>query len=259
MRELTDEASILLKELKTQLKEHFGRIDVEPASPERDYLAELKNAEMIECIGAWGHPVIIVTGITAKGIEHINALKQACLLSGIPILSLQADRTIRRIVSAERRLGKLPNPEPELVDAYRELSNAEMLHVYWADNTAHALMGTTNLARSYVVDGIIEGKTMDVNISPVFNNEVYAHAVSNAAATITVTNVIKVIDESTLDPDDKNVLKDGIGAIEEASEKKDKSKFLDALEKVASIAKNSTDVAGVVIPLIIKYAAGLIG
>ena len=103
---------------------------------------------------------------------------------------------------------------------------------------------------------------MNINVNPIITNKnsVSSEAIALASALnrITVSDVIKVIDESDLGVIEKEYAKDVINELEKASGAKDTGRFLGAVEKITGIAKNVAELGNSLIPLIVKFASGFI-
>lgn len=101
---------------------------------------------------------------------------------------------------------------------------------------------------------------MNVSVNPVFNNSVSSEvtAIASVLNNITISSVMRAIEESDLEEPKKLEARNALYELEEATGAKDKGRFLDALEKMTRIAKNAADVGSAVIPLIAKLATAFV-
>lgn len=143
---------------------------------------------------------------------------------------------------------------------YQELIHAGLLDADWATNT-FIWVKVTDRGRDYA-EGRFEQMTGGtvVNIAPVFNNDGSSHSEASARSSSTIKDVTlgMTIDNIQSLPIDEATRRDAQQAVSEldaASKVKDKKGFAEKLEKVASIAKSSAELAEVILPFV-KTAVG---
>lgn len=97
----------------------------------------------------------------------------------------------------------------------------------------------------------IEKSNQNINFAPVINNNVSATA--NAEAEIkdvTIGATVGAILDLDIEQNLKDDAQDAVRQLEKVAKEKNKTKFAEKLEKVASIAKSSTELATVMFPFV---------
>lgn len=145
---------------------------------------------------------------------------------------------------------------------YSELSRCGLLNVQWADDSPY-LVTVTDEGRIYANGWFqerMDEKIQSISVAPVINNNVSVTA--NAEAEIGDVTIGATVG-ALLDLDIEQKLKDdaqeAVKNLEKAAKDKNKEKFAEKLEKVASIAKNSAEIASIVLPFIQTAIKSLMG
>ena len=97
----------------------------------------------------------------------------------------------------------------------------------------------------------MEKSNQNINFAPVINNNVSATA--NAEAEIkdvTIGAIVGAILDLDIEQNLKDDAQEAVKQLEKAAKDKDKTKFAEKLEKVASIAKSSAEIASIVLPFV---------
>ena len=257
-------ADIILDAFIEEEKDGSSRFDIDPEGSDARFYSQLKESGFIDAIGSWGCEVIVVKGITPAGREHAQKVRQLKLAAGFPILSLDDDALFRECYQRYEKDEIVTDDLlcEENVDALRRLHQQGLIDVDYADNRPYVLKCITEKGMKYAQDLITEVSGMNININPVFSNDnavnSEATAIASALSCITVSGVMRAIEDSGLEETEKQNAKTALFELEEASGSKDKSKFLDALEKLAGITKNAADLGSAIIPLVAKLATAFV-
>lgn len=255
-------ADIILASFIEEEKEGNTRFDIDSESPDAMYYSQLKQAGLISAIGSWGCEVVVVNGVTPEGRKHAKKVRQSKLAADFPILPLDDDALFRecyRCYEQGRVIAEGIICE-ENAEALRRLHRHGLIDVGYADNRPYVLKGITEKGEKYAQDLIPEIDNMNVSVNPVFNNSISSEATATASVLncITISSAMRAIEESDLEEPKKQSARNALYELEEASGSKDKSTFLDALEKISGIAKNAADVGNAIIPLVAKLATAFI-
>lgn len=252
-------ADIILDAFIKEDKDGASRFDIDPEGPDTQFYSQLKEAELINAIGAWGCGVVAVNGVTPAGREHAQKVKQSKLAAGFPILTIDEDALFRECYKRFEEDGIVADGVicEENAIALRRLHQQGLIDVGYADNRPYVLKRITEKGMQYAQDLIPEASNMNVSVSPVFNNSVNSEATAMASVlnSITISSAMRVIEESSLEESEKKEARDALCELEEAAGSKDDGGFLNALEKISGIAKNAADVGNAIIPLVAKLAA----
>ena len=147
-------------------------------------------------------------------------------------------------------------------DDYRELSRNGLIDATWADNMPY-LVALTDKGWSYAEGWFLDQEdSMKININPVFNNNANSSSMANAyaaASSVTLGSTIQQILDLDIDQEIKEQAEEAVKGLDRAAGAKDKIKFLDKLEEIAGIAKNSIELAGIVGPYIAAATSQLFG
>lgn len=255
-------ADIILDAFIEVEKDGAFRFDIDLEGPDAQFYAQLKEAGLIKAIGAWGCEVVAMNGVTPVGREHAQKVKQSKLVAGFPILSLEEDALFRECYKRYEEDGIVADGVicEDNADTLRKLYQQGLIDVGYADNRPYYLKSVTEKGRQYAQDLIPEASSVNVNVNPTFNNSVNSEATATASVlnNITISSAMRAIEESGLEDQEKQEAKNALCELEEASGSKDKSRFLDALEKISGIAKNTVDVGSAIIPLVARFATNFI-
>lgn len=166
MFEVSNRADVVLDDLIVAFEAGEESIDIGDDDPDTRCYEELKTSGMIDGIGAWGAPVIMVTGITPKGVEHHNRVWRIKDSWDIPILSKDADMALRRLDPVH------PQVDSRFLSAYRELHRAKLITASYADNEVHFIGEVTSEGEKYL-RGVFpmqeKGSTRDDMMMPAAN------------------------------------------------------------------------------------------
>lgn len=251
-------ADVILESFVEEERNGSLQFEIEPECPDALYYSQLRQAGLIDAKGSAGCDVVLVQGVTVAGRGHAQKVRQAKMNAGFPMLSLKDDALLRecyKIMNKDGNIGKEIMCERNS-KALDRLQKERLIDVLYADNRPYVFQGITKRGIKYVEDMISEGKDMNINVSPIFNNENTINnetmAVASASSTVTISSVIKAIDASSLGDQEKRDAKNALEELEEAAESKDSRNFFGALEKISGIAKNVVDFGSSLIPLIAK-------
>lgn len=106
----------------------------------------------------------------------------------------------------------------------------------------------------------MDKSSQNINFAPVINNNVSATA--NAEAEIrdvTLGATVGAILDLDIEQNLKADVQEALQQLEKASKDKNKTKFAEKLEKVASIAKSSAEIATIVFPFVQTAIKALMG
>lgn len=226
----------------------------DPNSFEYSALKDLKN-NMIDIKETSMGGFIRFHGMLPAGQEHYNEARKE--RKQFKSVSDAADELMMRLAVEDRHKqesqenGETPfvrtnEAEPQY---YRELSNAGLIDVWWADNKPYFVRVTED-GRRYV-----EGDFMNQqqnNFSPTINITNQNQANSNA--TIEGTTINAAISElaqlSNVGEEDKRAAESAARELDAAAKSKDKKSFAEKLEILAGILKSSTEIAKILLPFV---------
>ncbi|WP_427898171.1 hypothetical protein [Gardnerella pickettii] len=106
----------------------------------------------------------------------------------------------------------------------------------------------------------MDKNNQNINFAPVINNNVSATA--NAEAKIrdvTIGATVGAILDLDIEQNLKVDVQEALQQLEKASKDKNKTKFAEKLEKVASLAKSSAEIATIVLPFVRTAIKTLLG
>jgi len=144
MYEISNRADIVLDDLVLAFESGKDSVDLEDDDPDARCYEELKAAGMIDAIGAWGAPVIIVTGVTPRGVEHHNKVWRIKDSWGIPILSKDADMALRQLDPVG------PKIDDRFLSSYRELHKAGLITAFYASDEVCHIGEITSEGKKYL-------------------------------------------------------------------------------------------------------------
>lgn len=217
----------------------------------------LKTQGMIQMQTDWGHSLVMFQSMLPAGVEHYSKARKA--RRWFKTLSDEADCLMLRLAAQDAAKRKSED-EPIFVATdfdkdtyYAELSRCGLLDVKWADNSPY-LVAVTDMGRTYANGWFqeeMEKSNQNINFAPVINNNVSATA--NAEAEIkdvTIGATVGAILDLDIEQNLKDDAQDAVRQLEKVAKEKNKTKFAEKLEKVASIAKSSTELATVMFPFV---------
>lgn len=226
----------------------------------------LRNQGMIEMQTDWGHSLVMFQSMLPAGLEHYDEARKA--RRWFKPVSDEADCLMMYLAAQDAEKRKSEDG-PAFVSAdfdndahYAELSRCGLLDVKWADNSPY-LVTVTDTGRTYANGWFqeqMEKSNQNINFAPVINNNVSATA--NAEAEIkdvTIGAIVGAILDLDIEQNLKDDAQEAVKQLEKAAKDKDKTKFAEKLEKVASIAKSSAEIASIVLPFVQTAIKSLMG
>lgn len=132
----------------------------------------------------------------------------------------------------------------------------------WADDSPY-LVTVTDEGCTYANGWFqeqMDERSQSINFAPVINNNVSATA--NAEAEIkdvTIGATVGALLDLDIEQNLKDDAQEAVKQLEKAAKDKDKTKFAEKLEKVASIAKSSAEIASIVLPFVQTAIKSLMG
>lgn len=217
----------------------------------------LRNQGMIEMKTDWGHSLVLFQSMLPAGSEHYNEARKS--RRWFKSVSDEADCLMMYLAAQDAEKRKSVDG-PTFVSAdfdkdtyYAELSRCGLLDVKWADNSPY-LVKVTDDGRTYANGWFqeqMEKSNQNINFAPVINNNV--SATSNATAEIkdvTIGVTVGAILDLDIAQNLKDEAQEAVKQLEKVAKEKDKTKFAEKLEKVASIAKSSAELATVMFPFV---------
>lgn len=226
----------------------------------------LRNQGMIKMQTDWGHSLVMFQSMLPVGSEHYNEARKA--RRWFKPVSDEADCLMMYLAAQDAEKRKSED-EPAFVSTdfdkdtyYAELSRCGLLNVEWADDSPY-LVTVTDEGRTYANGWFqeqMDERSQSINFAPVINNNVSATA--NAEAEIkdvTIGATVGALLDLDIEQNLKDDAQEAVKQLEKAAKDKDKTKFAEKLEKVASIAKSSAEIAGIVLPFVQTAIKSLIG
>ena len=225
-------------------------------------LLALQDQGMLKMQSDWGGTLALVQSFLPEGAKHYNQVRSA-RRRFVPI-SDEADQLLD-LIYGEAKAAKNSNGPGGLTyhegrgEDYRELSRCGLIKVMWADNKPYHV-DVTDTGWSYAEGWFLDQeKSMEINIAPTFNNN--ANSASSAEANAAAVNVtLGSTIQQILDLDIRDAVKEEIESavkeLDQAAKKREGAGFLDKLEKVSSIAKNSAELGKIIIPFIAATTGG---
>lgn len=228
-------------------------------------LVALRDQGMLEMQTDWGHELALVQKLLPAGAEHYERVRSA--RRRFAAVSDEADELLG-LLYGEAKGQKKAKAAVALTyhqdrdEDYRELDRNGLIKVLWADNIPYHV-SLTDEDRSYAEGWFLDQEdSVNIDFKPVIENIVDASSAANAhavASSATLGSTIQQILDLDIDQKTKDQAEEAVKELEKAAKEKDKTGFLGKLEKVASIAKNSVDLAGAVGPFIAAAASRLFG
>lgn len=226
----------------------------------------LRNQGMIEMQTDWGHSLVMFQSMLPAGSEHYNEARKArrwfkpvsdeadCLMMYLAAQDAEKRKSEDGLAFVSTDFGK--------DTYYAELSRCGLLNVKWADNSPY-LVTVTDEGRTYANGWFqeqMDERSQSINFAPVINNNVSATA--NAEAEIkdvTIGATVGALLDLDIEQNLKDDAQEAVKQLEKAAKDKDKTKFAEKLEKVASIAKSSAEIASIVLPFVQTAIKSLMG
>lgn len=237
-----------------------------------DAFLELKNMGMIRMITDMSGNLVFFQGLEPLGADHYDKARRA--RRRFRAVDDSADELMMRLALEDQQLkaqgkGRLISTDLGAVQDYYDLSRAGLLTVKTADDRPYIVTVTPD-GRSYAEGwfeaGMDAGTKIVNNNNPTFINNVggssstsEASAHSEANADVSLAATISSIFDLDIDDRTKLEVQKELADLDKASEEKDKAGFAEKLEKVASIAKSSASLAGVVLPFAQMAIGKLLG
>lgn len=215
----------------------------------------LKNRGMIEMRTDMNHTLVIFQSLLPAGSEHYDEARKA--RRWFEPVSDEADCLMMRLAAQD---ASKRNSEDETIfvstnfdkdTIYAELSRHGLLNVQRADDSPR-IVTVTDKGRSYANGWFqeqMDKSSQNINFAPIINNNVSATA--NAEAEIgdlTIGVTVGAILDLDIEQNLKEDVQDAVKQLEKVMKEKNKTKFAEKLEKVASLAKSSTEIANIVLP-----------
>lgn len=232
-------------------------------------MIKLRDAEMIDAESDMSLEIACVKKVLPAGIAHYESV----LIARRHFVSLSetADELMDVSYVDEKRRRK-DNDSPFLathddrIEDYRELGSAGLLVIHWADCVPWTI-AMTEKGMSYVRGDFVEGGTVvnnvTTNVNPIIsvsggNNSATSSANATATNEVTLDSVIDAIHRCDLPEDIKDQAEASIDELNRASRERDNPGFFAALEKLASIAKETGVLGSMVLPLLEKLIGRLL-
>lgn len=226
---------------------------------------DLNDLEMIKMQTGWGDNLVMFQSMRQAGSKHYDEARKA--RRKYKVVSDEADCLMMRLAvqDAEKRKSE---DGPIFVSAdidkdtyYAELARCGLLDVQWADDSPYCV-SVTDEGRKYVNGWSkeqMDNEDKKINFAPVINNNV--SAISNSKSEIsdvTIGTAIGKLADLNIDKDLKNNLQEVVKQLANAAKERDKKKFSEKLETVASFAKSPIDIANIVLPFVFTVMKSLI-
>lgn len=221
------------------------------------HLLALRDSRMISMQTDMSNSMAYVEALCPSGREHYSRTRQA--RRKFKCISDSADELLNILCCDDNaRAHQGPSYVRNRVEDYRELSRNGLLLVNWADNIPYTVAITDdgwNYFEGWFLDQEVP---MNVNVSPVFNNNISSSPSSSSFSTsssasssdMTYSLAIKKLFELELDQEIRTASVGAIAELENSSKGDDGGDFLDKVERISNIAKNVSTLAPIVIPLI---------
>jgi len=230
------------------------------------HLLVLRDGGMISMQTDMHNTMAYVEALRPSGREHYSQTRQArrrfkCISDG-------ADELLNILCCDDNaKAHQGPSYVRNRVEDYRELSRKGLLRVKWSSNIPY-LVSITDDGWNYFKGWFLDQEVpMNINVSPVFTNNVSnspsissaSTSSSTSASTMNSTLAIQMVLELELNEEDRNVALGAIGDLDKSSKGDDTKDFLEKVEKLSAIAKNVGSLAAIVIPLLEVAAKQFLG
>lgn len=221
-------------------------------------LLYLRKIGYLEMQTDWNNELAFVQSLLLPGMEHYDNVirsrrrfkeisNESDELLGILAAQEEASKKGRTIFSDALVANRIAE--------YRELSQAGLLSVFWADNCPYHV-SITNDGKTYLNGWFLDRESnMNINVSPVINNSIngataQANSVSSSSISgITLGSTIQAILDLDIEFDKKEEAEKAVKELDAASKEKDKVvEFSSHLETVAHMAKSAVSLAKILLP-----------
>lgn len=239
--------------------------DLSDAGLSESFVA-LRDRAMIRMETDWNHELVLFQGMLADGAKHYanarNARRQFRAVDD------SADVLMMRLAVQDKEMkaaGKARHVSPKLGSAedYRDLQQAGLLNISWADDVPWTVT-VTDAGRCYA-EGWFELDETRTVVNNIYNNvssgsSSSASATAQAEASVSLGMTIDAISNlEDVDGETKRAARAAVSELDDTASGEDKAGFAEKLEKVASIAKSSASLAGVVLPFVQMAIGKLFG
>lgn len=237
--------------------------DERPAQP----FIDLSKVGMIEMTTDWGQSLVVISSVTPVGMTHYQEV--IAKRRRFAQISEAADELLGAIAANDEyknngRETALFEEEGSEDELYRELGQTGLLEILWADNKPYRY-SMTDKGRSYIRGWFMEDLEKPVVYVNQYNNNTAQGGSSAADAVATNSNVLtlglaigKIAAMEIEDPTKAKAMHE-IAELDEAAIEGDRGKFIDQLEKVVAIAKDSAALAGTILPFAAQLISRLFG
>lgn len=227
----------------------------------------LKNQGMIEMQTDWGHTLVMSRSMLPAGNEHYDKARKA--RRRFEPISDEADCLMMRLAAQDANKRKseggsiFVSTDFDKDTYYEELSQHGLLDVQWGADDYLCMATVTDKGRTYANGWFqeqMDKNNQNINFAPVINNNISATA--NAEAKIrdvTIGATVGAILDLDIEQNLKEDVQDAVKQLEKAMKEKNKTKFAEKLEKVASLAKSSAEIATIVLPFVQTAIKTLLG
>ena len=226
-------------------------------------LLALRDQGMLAMRTDWGGELAFVQKLFATGVEHYDRVRSA--RRRYVAVSDEADELLDRLygeAKSQKKAGQAVSLtyHEQRDDDYRELSRTGLIEVSWADNMPY-YVHLTDEGWSYAEGWFLDQEdSLSINVNSIFNNNVSSSSSSSAlssATNVTLGSTVQQILDLEIDSETKNQAETAVKELEQATKDGDKAGFLEKLDKIASIAKTSAELIGVIGPFIASMASRL--
>lgn len=241
----------------TICRDNHDRVFNDPNSFEYSALNDLKTANMVDVKDSSLGSFLRFHGMLPDGLEHYNKARKE--RKQFKSVSDAADELMMRLAVEDRHKqesqenGETPfvrtnEAEPQY---YRELSNAGLIDVRWADDGPY-LVQVTDDGRHYAEGDFMNQHPNTSLPNIIINNNNQANSNANVAIEGTTINaaISALMQLSNVSEEDKSAAESAAKELDTAAKNKDKKSFAEKLETLAGILKNSTETATTLLPFV---------
>lgn len=227
----------------------------------------LKNQGMIEMQTDFGYTLVMFRSMLPAGSEHYDEARKA--RRRFEHVSDEADCLMMRLAAQDANK-RNSEDGPIFVSTdfdkdtyYEELFQHGLLDVQWGADDYLCMATVTDRGRTYANGWFqeqMDKNNQNINFAPVINNNISATA--NAEADIrdvTIGATVGAILDLDIEQNLKVDVQDAVKQLEKAMKEKNNTKFAEKLEKVASLAKSSAEIATIVLPFVQTAIKTLLG
>jgi hypothetical protein len=224
----------------------------------------LKSKGFLQMETDMGEELAFVQQVSPAGDEHYDKARKA--RRGFCTISDDADELMMLLAAEdkqkkERGEKRFVSANLPAVEEYSELSRNGLLDIQWAAN-APFFVEVTDRGRSYsegwFLNQLNSNSQPNIEISPTFNVSSRSDSYSSSSVgDITLGATIGAIIDLDIDEVTKEQSQHAVKELESAAKSGDKQGFAEKLEKVASIAKSSSELAPILLTFV-KTALGIL-